>query len=65
LQIHDKLVIRQVIERANEGKSLKELRDQTAAKFNQHSGYQYANNLPKKRKAVGMLDEENIKFKRF
>ncbi|XP_058728754.1 multiple RNA-binding domain-containing protein 1-like isoform X2 [Vicia villosa] len=54
-----------VIERAEEGKSLEELRAQTAAQFNQHSGYQYANNLSKKRKAIGMVDEENIKFGRF
>ncbi|KAK2354286.1 hypothetical protein P8452_74696 [Trifolium repens] len=54
------------IERANEGdRSLEELRARTAAHFNEHSGYQCANNLSKKRKAISMLDEENMKFKRF
>ncbi|KAL5097318.1 hypothetical protein RYX36_001645 [Vicia faba] len=41
-----------VIERVKEGKSLEEPQAQTTAQFNQHSGYQYANNLSKKRKAI-------------
>jgi hypothetical protein len=67
LQIVDKLIILlQNIERAKEGdRSLEELRARTAAHFNEHSGYQCANNLSKKRKAISMLDEENMKFKRF
>ncbi|RHN48157.1 putative nucleotide-binding alpha-beta plait domain-containing protein [Medicago truncatula] len=53
-----------VIERAKEGESLKELRARTAAQFNEHSGFQDTN-LSKKRKAISMLDEGNMKFKRF
>ncbi|CAJ2633159.1 multiple RNA-binding domain-containing protein 1 [Trifolium pratense] len=53
-----------VIERAKEGESLEELRARTAAQFNEHSGFQDAN-LSRKRKAISMFDEENMKFGRF
>lgn len=60
LQIVDKLIILQEGDR-----SLEELQARTALLniMNIEDRYQYANNLSKKRKAISMLDEENMRFK--
>jgi len=54
----------QVIERANDPATSEERQARSAAQFNKHSGFQDTN-ISKKRKAISMLDEGNMKFERF
>ena len=52
----------QVIERANEGETLEELRARTAAQFvDEHSGFQ---SLSRKRKQSSLVDEGSVKISR-
>ncbi|XP_061352863.1 multiple RNA-binding domain-containing protein 1-like [Gastrolobium bilobum] len=53
-----------VIERAKEGESLEELRARTAAQFSEQNEFQNSSELSKKRKHMGIFDEEKGKFQR-